>query len=406
MVISKRKILTSKLCLWLIFMMIFYPKAVDYSHSLIASLFHLVYLNLPYVALPILIAFFWNCNKTAGRLYIGILLFQITFLVSDFINGADRSTVLIWYKNCMWTMFSAVVICSGLYYDRYKLLFTLRQFCNITCMINLILMILFPNGVTTIEMINTEWKVVSWTDAVNFIDADNRLSLFLLVTIFVNALWQYNKNDKISKWFYFFIPLVTILLAWSGTGILAIVWIFVYMVFSDKKYIAKLVSGYWIFAAYAIVFLLFVVFQRFEIFEFFIVNILHKQMNLSNRTTIWAYYIGQIIQKPFFGFGTADGSALFNMNGTVWYAHNQILDILAQGGTASLSVFLFTMIAVKKRVDKNSNHRYKGIFNAVLLAFLIVGIAEHFLVRFNMCFYAFLAVSYSMNSLNSNNMRR
>ena len=128
------------------------------------------------------------------------------------------------------------------------------------------------------------------------------------------------------------------------------------MMFATKKYMAKILSSYWIFAAYVVVFLAFVIFQKFGVFEFIIVNVLHKQMNLSNRTTIWAYYLVQIIQQPFFGFGTADGGALFNWDGTVWYAHNQVLDILVQGGIVSLCVFLFLVIFVKKHVDRrNSN---------------------------------------------------
>ena len=399
-VITKRKLLTSRIWLWCFFLLIFYPKAIDYSHSPAVAFIRSAYLALPYVFLPILIIFFWNCNKTARKLYYGVLLFQTTFLVSNLINGVDRSAILIWYKNCAWIMFSVIVICSGLHYNPYRFLSTLRDFCNTICILNLLLMILFPNGIATIEMINTKWNVVSWTDSVAFIDVDNRLSLFFLVTIFVNAICQYYKYKKISKWFCLIVPLVSILLAWSGTGVLAIAWLYIYMMFATKKYMAKILSSYWIFAAYVVVFLAFVIFQKFGVFEFIIVNVLHKQMNLSNRTTIWAYYLVQIIQQPFFGFGTADGGALFNWDGTVWYAHNQVLDILVQGGIVSLCVFLFLVIFVKKHVDRRNSNYNKGMFNAVLLAFLIVGIAEHFLVRFNMCFYAFLAIAYSMNDLN------
>lgn len=403
MKISRCLLLKNKFFFFFFMLLMLYPKFIDYSSGSIYWSLRTFIRNIPYVILPLLILFFWNCNRHAYKFYLGLTLFHFAFLISDIYNDASISAILIWYKNFVWALFVAVYICSLLSYYPEKTLFYLKRFCNVVCIINLILMVLFPDGIAKIEMFSMEWKVVSWTDSVNFIDVDNRLSLFILLTIFLNYIWKYYKYGKILTWKYLIIPIITMLLGWSGTGLIAVFWVLSYLMFSRRKYIAKIVSGYWIFLAYGVIFILFVVLQNFQIFEFVIVNILNKTMDISNRTMIWAYYIGLIFQHPFVGYGTEELGALMNMNGTVWYAHNQILDIITQGGVLAFAMFVVWIIFSKHHIDKCSSTIFKGIFNAVLLGYLIIGIAEHFLVSFNLCFYVFVSVGYGFSYILNKN---
>lgn len=402
---SKWTILRNKIFLYVCIFFLLYPKVIDYQTNIISRVFHFFYGYIPYFILPILIVYLWNCNKYAQRLYLSALAFQFMFLVANIYNQASRSAILIWYKNTAWILFTLVFLCSALLYYSERTLIVIRKFCNILSITNLIVMIIFPEGIAKIEMINTEWNVTTWTDSVGLIDVDNRISLFLLLTFFVNALWQFYKYKKIKYWRYFFIPILTIILAWSGTGVLGVFWATLFLLFSRKKYISKLVNRYWIFLVYAIVFVMFVVFQRFEMFKFIIVDILHKNMSISNRTTIWSYYIALIAKNIILGYGTTNEGGLMNWNGTVWYAHNQILDIFVQGGVLAFVAFCIMVMISKKHIDKSNTETIKGIFNTMLFAYLIIGIAEHFLVLFNMCFFVFLGIGYMMKSLFYNNSK-
>jgi len=398
MILSRKRILNS--CIFLVAMVciFLYPKFFDYARSDVYASIRLIFRYLPYTLFPAIIILCWNGNKEAHKLYYLVIAFRASFLFSDMINGIDQVTFSLWIRCTMWILVAVVLFCTAIHYNPLRTLKLTRAICNIMLVVNIICEFLFPRGLARIEMLNYEYNVISWSDNVGFIDVGNRLSLFIILTFFVNMLYQYKVRGKIENYFFVVLIGVNTLLAQSASGFCALIVLLLYLFFAQVKSFNKLINGYWIFGVYALVSSIFVVFQRFGIMQFFITNILGRSMNLSNRTTIWAYYISEIIRRPIVGYGTMESGGLFRWNGQTWYAHNQILDILIQGGIVALIVVIVLIVLVKRHNRKNEVI-VSGLFSICLLAYLVVGMAEHFLVNLNVCFYIFLAIAYSSNKI-------
>ena len=400
MKISKGKILKNYIFLFLIFTILFYPKIIDYSSFTVAKIVVYIVKYIPYTIAPIMIIFLWNYNKMARRFYVCLIIYRLVYFVADIYNGASINDIKIWFENTMLIIATVVILGSAVKANAIRCFSVISTLGNIYILIDVVTQILYPDGLGRIEMYNSFYQAVTWSDSVGFIDVDNRLSLFFIFFLFVNLSLQQILYGKIKNYIPIFLVLLDTYITWSGTGISAIIFICMFLLLKKSKIVNKIIDGYWIILIYIGALLLFVVAQKFNIFRFFIEGILKKDMSLSSRTQIWLFYLNMIKQKPLLGYGTKNAGAWYhNTAGDTWYAHNQMLDILVQGGLLAMFLFCIVIVVVKSNVDRIKDIYIKGLFSVCLLAYFIVGIAEHFLVNKNLCFYGFLCMGFCINDL-------
>lgn len=139
----------------------------------------------------------------------------------------------------------------------------------------------------------------------------------------------------------------------------AIVFVFAYIAFHffhikmPKNTMKKIVLGNYI------LFFIMVVFNRLDIFSFIIVNILHRDLTLTTRTTIWKITCDKIASKPFLGNGYMSGEKFESMLPSIIgvNAHNTILMIAFIGGIALSVVLLLILLGSASKYDKNISDR-------------------------------------------------
>lgn len=103
-----------------------------------------------------------------------------------------------------------------------------------------------------------------------------------------------------------------------------------------------------------ILFFIMVVYNKLDIFSFIIVKILHRDLTLTTRTTIWKTTIDKIFEKPFIGNGYMSGEQFESMLPSIIgiNAHNTILMVAFIGGVVLSAVFLLILVIPAKQYDK------------------------------------------------------
>lgn len=401
----------NKLFIFLIFGVFFYPRVLDYTLNTTLIDFRNIIRRL-WVVLALIICFIYflqwckvRRKKLITPLFWAIIAYRTTYIIADIYNKCFYATITSNAREMLFEIALVLLIELIIQYGGYlNLLKSLYYLFSVLIYVNFIAMILYPNGVATIDMLNNGYVV--WSDSVNFWDVDNRLSLLILLTVYV--AWLYYKSNLANRKF-FIILMITILatsiLAWSGTGLVSLGFVGSYFLILRHTKIKhffdslKLLSG-----VYFVIFSFVVVLNSFQVFSVLIINILHKDMGLSNRINIWSMAIDMIKNSILFGYGTEQGGALFTIGYETWYAHNQILDILVQGGVLALLFMGIIIHVINKKNKTYKNLEYRSIFNVILMAYLIMGLAEHFLILYNNCFIVFLVLAYNVNVSESNKL--
>lgn len=112
------------------------------------------------------------------------------------------------------------------------------------------------------------------------------------------------------------------------------------------------------------------------IFSYFIINVLNRDLTLTDRTVIWKITIEKIIQKPLFGNGYVYGKDFKRMLPYIISvnAHNTYLMIMFIGGFVLFSVLIIIFIITIKKYD-NRDHK-KLMFILPLMLFVMMTRAQ------------------------------
>ena len=99
------------------------------------------------------------------------------------------------------------------------------------------------------------------------------------------------------------------------------------------------------------------VMERIPFITYFIQDVLKKNVRLTGRTEVWDFIQGQIGNHLWLGIGTPKGGYIIEGQYLPMdHMHNQILDLLAQGGIPALMLFtaLLLVVGVKLTVCRNT----------------------------------------------------
>ena len=146
-----RKILNTKFLAILLLWVIFFPRFSNYLVTIpyiipIRTVLRLGFYIVSFLFL-ILTPLFWNISKESQKFYLLIFAFRLVFLISDFFNGTDIDTIMVWVENTSWIMGTVVVICSLVKLHFSRTIRELYVLFLIITIINLIGMLVFSNGI-------------------------------------------------------------------------------------------------------------------------------------------------------------------------------------------------------------------------------------------------------------------
>lgn len=182
-------------------------------------------------------------------------------------------------------------------------------------------------------------------------------------------------------------------------------------VYYNRNFIYK--QGQWlnIKSVYFIVLvfnLVIVVFQNLSIIpgvKFLLVNIMHKDITLSGRTSIWAMAIARIVEKPIWGYGSSftelnNSSDFWTHWLAVYGPHNQFLAICLAGGTITLLSYIILCIGSTIRLSKcKCNPNAMILCIGFLSIYILLSLTYRNIIN---CFpiYILFMIAYRIDDLN------
>lgn len=113
-----------------------------------------------------------------------------------------------------------------------------------------------------------------------------------------------------------------------------------------------------------------------------IAYVIHYRINFAARLGIYRVAISKILEKPILGYGVEGIKIIpdwmrWNKNAVGFnYAHNEVLQLLLDGGLMLLIANLLLIKNILKNVEKIMKAKYKYLFSVVLIAFSIIAISE------------------------------
>lgn len=183
------------------------------------------------------------------------------------------------------------------------------------------------------------------------------------------------------------IGLIQILMLWVATALVGIgVFALTYFILSrvprlNRPSLFHIITLLGVVATVAFCF-----FNASQLFAGFIQTYLHKTATLSDRTEIWAMAIQMIKASPLLGYGVVDnGNHILWVTGwssMYWQAHNNILQILLDGGLLSFTAYFALLLYVGSTLcRKHLEGKMLSVVLSSWLALNVMGISEIFVLQ-------------------------
>lgn len=310
------------------------------------------------------------------------ILYSILYLLKKNKFNLFDLLVLLFYV----VLFISTVVNHGAVYDCIKDIlsfFSLYLSMKIGLERNPKKYIKFMNAFLLVfTLINTLTTIIYYPNAmfldnrnpIFFLGGDNTAVRLYIASVLFYVLNNYIKKQKLKLPI---IPLINLLsfsfirdLGGGKACFLILLFSTIYLVYGVKipKKIIKLTIIFNV-----ILFLLLIVINKIDIFSYLIVNILNRNLTLTDRTIIWEITIDMIKARPIFGYGMIDGMAfqallpyILGVN-----AHNTYLMILFNGGIILFVIFILLFVMSSKKFDRVRHKRWMYIIPFALLTLMI-----------------------------------
>jgi len=265
-----------------------------------------------------------------------------------------------------------------------KFLIVAYRFLVVLILINLITIILFPNGMYTDYR---NWRL-NWF----FGNYQQHIYMYLPAICFGSLLSVCKENRlSITVILMMFLILAAYLYVWSVTSLVAMTIVIFLMLFRNR--IPQAINALSLFIASIAVSFGLIILKIQNVFGFFIEGVLKKSLTLSGRTVIWDTALTHIRKSLLFGYGMQEASVVekFILMRT---AHNQYLDALYIGGIVFLGLYIFINIIAANTLLKERSHAASKVITFTLCGYYIFFISEA--RRGNVMFFAILVLAYHL----------
>lgn len=245
--------------------------------------------------------------------------------------------------------------------------------------VNLIVIILLPNGLTATMDVNKMY----------LISVDNKMIFTLLpmlgIALFYIEMYQY--RYKFAYNLYAIIVFASaVFVIWNATGVVVVASMLLCWICDKYElWISKFFT-----IRNGIIFLIIVIYLAVisDVFQtgilgMFITEVLHKPVTFSGRKTLWVQALQLIEKSPFLGYGVDSeilSSFSFSTSAgllTGFSSHNGFLRILLEGGILTLALYFNIFVGIH-RSCRTILKKYESvrILSYSMLAFLLACIFE------------------------------
>lgn len=275
---------------------------------------------------------------------------------------------------------SVFLICSYMAVAPKNLLKVLLLISEIMTYVNLIAIVLFPQG-----LYNTDLYWQNW-----WLGYRNNFFPYFLVFGVVAVLYRYYVGRSIRSIILIFSIFISLVLVNSATALIAMAVFLLLVVFSKVKW-ATIINSFVLTLGDIVAFFLLVVFRALNWFSFIIVDILHRNITLTGRTLLWDVLYQYIQQKPITGYGVLSNSQTADMLYRTWavHAHNLVLQYLFNGGIIAIIIFIAFNIYFLRKLYLYRATKTAMLMSIAIFVYYIACLTEPYL-------YPMIYVVYSM----------
>ncbi len=301
-------------------------------------------------------------------------IFWIAFLTSILISDKTVTNINIWL-----TLFCSVGGMALLFekYSAVKVVPIMFKYMFVLVVINTILLVVLPEGFT--YYLSAYDGLSRFQSFSNFISTDNNYIPFLIAFLLLGELcYDYYIKSKVIYIWMWLLSWSSMLMVFSATGIIGLLVysIVIYFLRRKRRHI-KMKFSYIVIMA-ATIFVAVYVFNVQRIFSLLIVNILGKDITLTQRIGLWTRAIEMIKEKPIFGYGNNRFGAIILRNYYYWYAHNLVLDILLEGGFVTFTAFALFLSSFVKAIRRHITSQPVQKIIYALIPVMLVNLTESY----------------------------
>ena len=300
-------------------------------------------------------------NRKFNKLDFTMIIFYIFLLVSTLLNHGD---LVCYVKELISFLTTYFVIKFGLEKSPKKFINIFSTYLSLLLVLNTLSTIIFYPGAMFRDNNNP----------IFFMGGDNTSVRLYIIAVLFSFMKKYIKNKKMVM------PVVSLLNLFvfsmirdlGGGKICFIILLLctgylIYGVNIPRKIMRKIIM------LNVLLFFILVIVNKMSLFKFIIVDILHRNLSLTDRTIIWDITIKKIMSKPVMGYGMIDGLAFQSMLPYIIgvNAHNTYLMILFDGGIVLFAIFIISMIIVQMKFDSVKHDRWIYMIPLTLLTIMI-----------------------------------
>lgn len=223
---------------------------------------------------------------------------------------------------------------------------------------------------------------------------DNQNINFILPTMILVLLKnECCKKCKLQIIFTYALAWITAIRIWSGmtlvvTALMTVVAVFYFRgghgFFAKRLFTGRIFNFRNLLIADLIANVALVYFRLQHYLEYIIVNVLQRNLTLTNRTIIWDRAIRFIREHPIFGYGRENYGPRALKYGfkaespAGLHAHNRILETLYGGGITMLILFLWIFFYAAGRLNKVKDTSFAKILSFGIFIYLIGMLTEYY----------------------------
>lgn len=341
-------------------------------------------------------------------------LLSFLYIFIYFIKNSKQFSNLLYYECLIWvTWLFPTLIYSGNGLDDYVQFVTKFMICT-TCSLCFEIM-LKKNSKIAIYICDYIFSLYTWinlvlaifapklfgNDSTYFLGSKNAAASVLILFILFKTLKDAKEKNNIG-WKSFFSCFLVII---SGmvmnsetTRNLSIIFLILLIVcrFINQKLINFKVIPIIYLMSFLPVIIMPILQKIFKIFlEFYSINSNRDLLSFSGRTYIWDMALELFIKKPIFGYGIyRSGNERINIWSINEYCHNEIMEILVDGGVVLLFLFLFLICTSIKKMSLKKNNLASAIITIAFLTYAFDCIFEAPIFIYTQVFFMLITIAY------------
>lgn len=320
------------------------------------------------VSFVIVFVWYFFIRRKISKIMMMFCIMECYLLINTILRQGD-------IYSCAKSVFSVLGI--ALLYDMledFKDEFLKAQlFCfEIVIYINLFTEIAFPDGLYQGTMYSANW----------FLGYYNTHTRYFLPALMIAYIYMNYSGKRVRTYFLTAAVFLSALLVWSGGTIVALgIMAIIYTFFKNRTTIFNFYN-YWMI--HVIFFILVIMMKLQNYLRWLIDGLLGKWGSLTGRMLVWQAGL-ELVKKSFlFGYGVEYDEIRRKHFFWAIHSHNQLLEILCQGGIIYLFLMISIIVMVGRHLKKYKNNEIVKVISIAFLGWCIHSLVEPYTTAFLM----------------------